>query len=66
MDVLRPSLNEDRVSLLGESHFPHAFCRSRLGCRVPQELMAALDPEALLDLEVSLESWDSPDPREPL
>lgn len=28
--------------------------------------MAALDPLALLELEASLESWDSPDPREPL
>lgn len=28
--------------------------------------MVALDPLAMLELEASLESWDSPDPREPL
>lgn len=32
--------------------------------RVPLDKMAALDPLALLEPEVSLESWDSPDPRE--
>lgn len=32
--------------------------------RVPLDKMAALDPLVLLELEASLESWDSPDPRE--
>lgn len=32
----------------------------------PVDKMAVLDPLAPLELEASLESWDSPDPREQL
>lgn len=32
--------------------------------RVPLDKMAALDLLVQLELEASLESWDSPDPRE--
>lgn len=32
----------------------------------PLDKMVALDPLAPLEPEASLESWDSPDPREPL
>jgi len=32
--------------------------------REPLDKMAAPDPLVLLELEASLESWDSPDPRE--
>lgn len=32
--------------------------------RVHLDKMAALDPLVLLELEASLESWDSQDPRE--
>lgn len=34
--------------------------------RVPLDKMAALDLLVMLELEVSLESWDSLDQREPL
>lgn len=34
--------------------------------RVPPDKMAALDLLVMLELEVSLESWDSLDQREPL
>lgn len=39
---------------------------ARLDLLEPLDKMDAPDPLVLLELEASLESWDSPDPREQL